>query len=516
MRDPLYRLLTISFLLLVIVGVGIAFRLKEFSGYPLGQDEAETAINAIQIMEVGYPYGEYKGLPLYENASFIPSTSLKYEFESTNYYGSPFEKNKGWLPYYLVGLSFKMFGVSAWSARLPFLALSGFTVILLFLFGVVLFRSQSIGIVAGLLFALDPIAIHFGGQARYYALLALLYLMAVLTTAWYMRKKSWPAALTMVLTFVLLFHTHIPATLTALVAFVYLHIRSWGLRSIVNARSIIMALLFLLFTMPWVILVRFWMVLVTHQSFVYVKWLWIGGMLAIGLALLVALRAFPGFAERIKKEWSGAVRAPLVFLGAYVILVPLILPLESVGIRPFSGLLPLLSLLGGIVTVGIVQAFKNARMHMAPLSLLLMFSALYSILVPFYFSRLFLAQAVEDARWVAPAVQVLNQKNVPVDTWIVVNTMDHTFRLESAYTVEKMWTVRKSWFDRYPHRFIAIINANLYRAWCLPNYRDRERCDDPASFPFWDRISRCPREEVQDGIYLFDCPAKINASKEAL
>ena len=138
--------------LIVIVGFGL--RLIGIDKYLLWHDEAETVINAQQILDVGYPNGEYKGQPIFENGSYIPSASEKYEYESTNYFGSKYERNKGWLTYYFLAGFLKIFGFSNYSVRLPFVLLSLLTVILIFFLGQAAFSVQ-VGLLAASIHAFN-------------------------------------------------------------------------------------------------------------------------------------------------------------------------------------------------------------------------------------------------------------------------------------------------------------------------------------------------------------------------
>jgi len=56
----------------LIVAAAFAFRLAYIDANPFSVDEAESSINALTILQHGYPTDTYLGLPIYENISTQP------------------------------------------------------------------------------------------------------------------------------------------------------------------------------------------------------------------------------------------------------------------------------------------------------------------------------------------------------------------------------------------------------------------------------------------------------------
>ncbi|GEM_PF-4711009 len=153
-------LLTVIFSLLV---------LPNLSARTLWQDEAETALVARQMIKSNQwlPYA-------YDNQGPI-SQDWNYQFSV-----SPLWRWHPWLQFYLTALSFKLFGISALTARLPF-ALIG-----------IIFFWQWLGFIekhapknrlfyflaVSLVLTSVPLLLHIR-QARYYSLALLFTLMAV-------------------------------------------------------------------------------------------------------------------------------------------------------------------------------------------------------------------------------------------------------------------------------------------------------------------------------------------------
>ena len=65
----------------------------------LSVDEAESSINALTILEQGYPTDCYLGLPIYENVLLTPTPhDEEYEFKDSSYSDKGIAIYHGWLP----------------------------------------------------------------------------------------------------------------------------------------------------------------------------------------------------------------------------------------------------------------------------------------------------------------------------------------------------------------------------------------------------------------------------------
>ena len=73
-------------LVLLVAMAGLGLRLLYLDAQPLGVDEAESSINALTILQKGYPANEYLGLPIYENTLLWKwPESAEYEFRDVSY-----------------------------------------------------------------------------------------------------------------------------------------------------------------------------------------------------------------------------------------------------------------------------------------------------------------------------------------------------------------------------------------------------------------------------------------------
>jgi len=97
---------------LLIIVAGAAVRTLRLDALPFGVDEAESSINALTILQHGYPTDSYLGIPIYENTHvwFWPENP-EYEFRDVSYSENHFAVYHGWLPLYAIAASFALHGI---------------------------------------------------------------------------------------------------------------------------------------------------------------------------------------------------------------------------------------------------------------------------------------------------------------------------------------------------------------------------------------------------------------------
>ena len=82
-------------------------------------DEAESAINALTIVDHGVPVDHHLGLPLYENTLVRPwPESAEYEFRDLSYSDRGLAVYHSWLPLYAIAGALRLAGVTPQAARL--------------------------------------------------------------------------------------------------------------------------------------------------------------------------------------------------------------------------------------------------------------------------------------------------------------------------------------------------------------------------------------------------------------
>jgi len=100
-------MLLLSCLLLVT-----AWRVLFVPSQPLWVDEAESGINALTILERGYPADHYLGVPIYENILLTTwPDSEEYEFKDASYSDRGMAIYHGWLPLYSIAAAYALSGI---------------------------------------------------------------------------------------------------------------------------------------------------------------------------------------------------------------------------------------------------------------------------------------------------------------------------------------------------------------------------------------------------------------------
>lgn len=255
----------------VLILLGMWLRIDWMNRSSLWCDEAESGINALTILDRGFPLNEYLGIPVYENTLTEPwKDHPEYEFRDSSYSPQGFAVYHGWLPLYAIAASEALFGLHpdhpsdppkvlhgpeeiplrTLAPRVPSLVFSAFFLLLVFFLGRDLGGSTA-GFAALTLVAFNARTVDFGYQARYYSLTLLMSVFAAWCLLRVANKGRWRDYLMLGLAEALLFHTHqFSALVFAVVAVVALpvmiHQRNWFWKSL--AGGILSACLVL----PWI------------------------------------------------------------------------------------------------------------------------------------------------------------------------------------------------------------------------------------------------------------------------
>lgn len=211
----------------VLFLLGLVLRLRDLDQDALFIDEAESGVNALTILEHGYPADRYLGLPLFENTLTEPwPESAEYEFRDTSYANGKAVYH-GWLPLYAMAASLALHGIGpdvpadpprvlhdaqAVHTRIRAIRLPSVLFGLLFLAAILaagwILHGPEAGLAALLAASLAPKAVWLAQQARYYSAGLALSTLAVACAwrAW--RRGRMRDFLLAGVAFVLLFHSN--------------------------------------------------------------------------------------------------------------------------------------------------------------------------------------------------------------------------------------------------------------------------------------------------------------------
>jgi hypothetical protein len=143
-------IIVMTILIVLMVSSGFSIRLINLGQTGFGTDEPLHVFAAKSILETGKPN--------------MPS-------------GYPYDR--ALLYTKLVSNSFRIFGISEFSARLPSVVFSTLTIVLVFFAGKILFGTST-GVISALLFTFSPFAILYARECRMYSMFQFFYLFGTL------------------------------------------------------------------------------------------------------------------------------------------------------------------------------------------------------------------------------------------------------------------------------------------------------------------------------------------------
>lgn len=227
-------------LTIAIAATGLWLRAAQLDEGYLWVDEAETAINALTILDHGLPVDHYLGLPIYENTLTHPwPEHPEYEFRDGSYSHKGVAVYHGWLPMYAIAASLWWHGIGpdqptnrlltvrhdaaserarTVAPRVPAVLFSAVFLLFAWLWGREL-AGDAGGLAALALAALADDSIDAGSMSRYYAATLAFTAAAGWLTLRVIRGGQRRDAVALAVVWVLLFHTHIMSAFVAVLMF---------------------------------------------------------------------------------------------------------------------------------------------------------------------------------------------------------------------------------------------------------------------------------------------------------
>lgn len=218
-------LLVVSFLLLSNLG-----------NQYLWDDEAQTALISKTILDHGVPLG-------YDGKNFF-SQELGREYGQGYIW-----KWHTWLSFYVLAAFFKLFGISTFTARLPFALFGIGTVLLTYYFARTLLKSGRTAAIATVLLVFSVPYLLLARQCRFYSLAAFFSLLSLYAYLLIIAEKRY-ASTTFFISTALLFHTHyfyFGALILTCLAHAWIFHRD-KTRTLLRLTSLL-----ILFNMPWIL-----------------------------------------------------------------------------------------------------------------------------------------------------------------------------------------------------------------------------------------------------------------------
>ncbi|MBC8104971.1 MAG: glycosyltransferase family 39 protein [Anaerolineae bacterium] len=217
------------FCLYLVLAVALVLRCYRLDAPMMWCDEAESSINALTILEHGYPTSTYLGLPIFENVLTEPwPENPEYEFRDSSYSKRGVAVYHGWLPLYVMAGSLRAFGIEpatdasrlvarttpaditlrTIAPRIPSVIFGLVFLVLIYITAREMYGNDA-GWAALLASAVAVPMVHAARQARYYSL-TLMLSMACCLLLWRMLQRGrWRDYLGCAIAASLLFHTHV-------------------------------------------------------------------------------------------------------------------------------------------------------------------------------------------------------------------------------------------------------------------------------------------------------------------
>jgi MFS family permease len=209
-------------------------RYEYLTATPFWVDEAESSINALTILQHGYPVDHYLGIPIFENTLVKPwPGNREYEFKDSSYSDRGVAIYHGWLPLYSIAASLAIshirpdtgespplhrsvqdFQARSRAARLPSVLYGGLFLVLCYIAGLAL-HGRDTAITALLVGAIHQTHIDLCIRARYYSATVALSVFVLLCIWLVVTKGAWKYYLLAAVAFVLLFFTHVVTFIAA-------------------------------------------------------------------------------------------------------------------------------------------------------------------------------------------------------------------------------------------------------------------------------------------------------------
>lgn len=262
--------------LLIVLSIGVALRLYNCTTMSFHIDEAESSINALSILEHGFPVDNYLGLPIYENTLIeVWQNNKEYEFRDSSYSNKGLAVYHGWLPLYSIAGTFALFGISPdpiiepmavqhtseeilQRTVVPRLPAIGFSLGFMLLMFIAARRmgGKVEGWITLVLMAFADDSVKLGSEARYHAAMVMFTMASGLFLWQTLKRGRWRDFILWAISIVLLFHTHVLSCFIICclsLAFIPFFIK----RTDVLKKYFIAATIIILGTVPWVVFTGF-------------------------------------------------------------------------------------------------------------------------------------------------------------------------------------------------------------------------------------------------------------------
>ena len=501
-NSQLFSKLIVAIAILVLLA-GVYMRWSHARATLLWIDEAESAINALTILDHGVPVSHYLSQPLYENTLTKPfPESEEYEFKDSSYSEKGFAVYHGWLPFYAIAGAQLLLGIApdeldpvsgsplhsvedifirSLAPRIPSLLFAAFYLIVVFIL-VYQVSGPPAALTSLIWLSVGSKAVEFGHQARYYSLTLLMSAVCALAV-WKLYKKGRTRDYVLLgIAEGLLFHTHhlsaviFAATCLVLIPRILMHDR-WFIKSLLAA-GIAGSI-----TIPWAWWSGFFgtatSVPMAFQLFESLSdWVrYFQDRILVFILLLLIGSALPVSRWAERKEWKHpspyasnnlpAIFFLIVWMLVAVVAFHLLVPAASFFMSRLTLILftPVGILLGIALSEFCPRKFGLQILAAALLPLTLLYLSNHLPKNPRSF--------IHEQNRMASMIAFLEEQELKQPFRIFAAATDHhIWKYYTGLPIQSIAPVRKSFLSEYPHTIVYLDNPWLVY---YPSYEEVDK-----------------------------------------
>ena len=237
-----------KFLILIVIFSSILMFPNLGNRYIDG-DEAITSMIGQSLLENGLPYAynDNQLISQHDVYNLMYDTDINPRVTKENLW-----REQPWTYFYLEAISFKLFGVNAFSARFPFALIGIFTIIFMYYFSKKITNNEKTAMLSTLLLATSATFYLFARRARYFSMIMLFVLTTVYTYINLIdkEKRNRKNMFLFSLSSIFLFHINY-GVFFGIMAGLTIHLLMSKYYKVKLKEAISSLLLIFLFTFPW-------------------------------------------------------------------------------------------------------------------------------------------------------------------------------------------------------------------------------------------------------------------------
>lgn len=528
----------VEFLLLLVILGGAFLRSHHLDKIPLWQDEAETAFYAKTILKQGIP-SAYDGKNFLYVGKFIPFEKGPGVLDSEMYqYSQADFDNYGRLRYHpwgdamITALSFSLFGISTFSARLPF-AIAGIgSVFILYLLGSFLFNKR-IGLFAALLQAFNYVIMPYERQVRHYSLNVFFTLVCLYFFFNAFKSNDMKHYLAGTFSLVFLFYTMpiyvVPVIFTLFVAKTLL-----DNRKLLNSKLTLCVMVFALLILPYFFFFKFWkyplyssinfefiiqrisqifldiivpfststgfFIFLLGFTFMMFRWQ------KKDIVILTALFSFTFFISILRPEAAALSRLSLILISLICLICGIILDAFYNYVRSYSKMdsyvivafVLLLMILVPMIFYDPLDSIKKIKENGIRSSPLLVYFASLNNQIPGI-------PAGWDPKWIMEAIAFLNNKQISNAENIFTTYQQPSFIFYANHTFFNLLSVNKSFIESLENRHWIIVGPDDVRVPHCYFFLDKVGTNPCPEKTYLEVAKSCKKYTLRSRATVYEC-----------